>query len=144
MRASYLVHADGERDGMDYTPESSRRARGVPVWAAIRGLGRSGVADLVDCCCALARRFADRLGEHEEVEVLNEVVLNQVLVRLRGDDAGTLELVRRVQADGTCWLGGTSWRGRPAVRISVSNWSTDESDVDAAVGVILRCAELAG
>ena len=71
-------------------------------------------------------------------------MLNQVLLRLRGDDARTLELVRRVQAEGTCWLGGTSWRGRAAVRISVSNWSTDESDVDAAVDAILRCAELAG
>jgi glutamate/tyrosine decarboxylase-like PLP-dependent enzyme len=139
-RASYLVHAAaGERDPFDYNPESSRRARGFPVYAALRALGRQGVADLVDRCCALARRFADGLSGQDGVEVLNEVVLNQVLVRFDSDEL-TREVVRRVQADGTCWLGGTTWRGTAAMRISVSNWSTDESDVDRSVAAILRCA----
>jgi glutamate/tyrosine decarboxylase-like PLP-dependent enzyme len=147
VQASYLVRAGDGRDGADYAPEASRRARGLPVYAAIRTLGRHGVADLVDRCCLLARRFADRLAAHDGVQVLNEVVLNQVLVRLRaadGDSDGdsdrlTREVVRRVQADGTCWLGDTTWHGRAAMRISVSNWSTDESDVDRSVDAILRC-----
>jgi glutamate/tyrosine decarboxylase-like PLP-dependent enzyme len=143
-RASYLVHAaGGERDPFDYNPESSRRARGFPVYAALRVLGRPGVADLVDRCCALARRFADRLSTADGVDVLNEVVLNQVLVRFRGDDELTREVVRRVQADGTCWLGGTTWQGRAAMRISVSSWSTDESDVDRSAAAVLRCAAVA-
>jgi glutamate/tyrosine decarboxylase-like PLP-dependent enzyme len=140
-RANYLVHAaDGERDPFDYNPESSRRARGFPVYAALRALGRQGVAELVDRCCALARRFAGRLAAADGVEVLNEVVLNQVLVRFGDDDALTREVVRRVQADGTCWLGGTSWHGTAAMRISVSSWSTDESDVDRSVAAVLSCA----
>ena len=148
VRASYLVHgAGGERDGFNSTPEFSRRARGLTVYAAIRALGRQGVAETVERCCAMARRFADRLSGHDGVEVLNEVVLNQVLVRLRapgGDhDAHTREVARLVQADGTCWLGTTSWQGQAAIRISVSNWSTDESDVDASVEAILRCAAAA-
>jgi glutamate/tyrosine decarboxylase-like PLP-dependent enzyme len=145
MRSGYLIHgADDERDGLDYNPEHSRRARGFAVYAAIRSLGRQGVADLVERCCALARRFAERLAAAEGVEVLNEVVLNQVLVRFRaadGDhDAHTRRVVERVQRDGTCWMSGTTWQGRAAMRISVSNWSTDEADVDRAVAAILRCA----
>jgi glutamate/tyrosine decarboxylase-like PLP-dependent enzyme len=148
-RASYLMHAaGGERDGIDYTPEHSRRARGLPVYAAVRALGRQGIADMVDRCCALARRFADRLAENDGVEVLNEVVLNQVLVRLHAADGNhdrhTREVIRRVQADATCWLGGTTWKGQAAMRVSVSNWSTDESDVDRSVEAILRCAAQAG
>jgi glutamate/tyrosine decarboxylase-like PLP-dependent enzyme len=142
-QASYLIQ-DGSRDGLDWTPEASRRARGFPVYAAIRALGRHGIADLVDRCCALARRFADRLAADDTFGVLNDVVLNQVLVRMRaaGGDADRLtrEVARRVQADGTCWLGDTTWHGRAAIRISVSNWSTDESDVDVSVAAILRCA----
>jgi glutamate/tyrosine decarboxylase-like PLP-dependent enzyme len=110
------------------------------VYAALRALGRQGVADLVDRCCALARRFAERLSAGDGVEVLNEVVLNQVLVRFGDDDALTREVVRRVQADGTCWLGGTAWRGRAAMRVSVSGWATDESDVDRSAAAVLRCA----
>jgi glutamate/tyrosine decarboxylase-like PLP-dependent enzyme len=145
MRASYLIHGeDDERDAMDHNPESSRRARGFPVYAAIRGLGRSGVADLVERCCRLARRFADQLAAHPGVEVLNDVVLNQVLVRFHaadGDhDRHTRDVVRCVQADGTCWVGGTTWQGRAAMRISVSNWSTDDADVDRSVEAMLRCA----
>jgi glutamate/tyrosine decarboxylase-like PLP-dependent enzyme len=141
VRASYLMHASGgERDEVDYTPDFSRRARGFPVYAVLRALGRSGVADLVERCCALASRFAERLAAADGVEVLNEVVLNQVLVRFADSDGHTREVVDRVQQDGTCWMSGTTWRGRAAMRISVSNWSTDEADVDRSVAAILRCA----
>jgi glutamate/tyrosine decarboxylase-like PLP-dependent enzyme len=143
--ASYLVHSEGrERDEMDWNPEFSRRARGFPVYAALRSLGRSGVADLVDRCCAHARSFAEALGQEPGVEVLNDVVLNQVLVRFLdsgGDhDARTRAVVKAVQEDGTCWLGGTTWQGKAAMRISVSNWSTTAEDVDRSVEAILRAA----
>jgi glutamate/tyrosine decarboxylase-like PLP-dependent enzyme len=149
IRAGYLIHGGGEeRDALDYNPEFSRRARGFAVYAAIRALGRDGVAALVERCCGLARRFAQRLAAAEGVEVLNEVVLNQVLVRFRagdGDhDAHTRRVVERVQQDGTCWMSGTTWQGRAAMRISVSNWSTDEADVDRSVAAILRCAGVSG
>jgi glutamate/tyrosine decarboxylase-like PLP-dependent enzyme len=138
-RASYLMHSAGdERDALDYNPEFSRRARGFAVYAAIRALGRSGVADLVERCCRLAGRFADRLSG-AGFEVLNEVVLNQVLVRF-GDDSHTRRVIAGVQVDGTCWMSGTTWQGREAMRISVSNWSTDEDDVDRSVAAILRAA----
>jgi glutamate/tyrosine decarboxylase-like PLP-dependent enzyme len=141
-RAGYLVPgADGARDGLDYGPDHSRRARGFAVYAALAALGRQGVADLVERSCALARRFADQLGAAGGVEVLNDVVLNQVLVRFDGDDGRTRRVVDRVQAEGTAWLSGTVWQGRAAMRISVSNWSTDASDVDATVAAILRCAQ---
>ena len=141
VRASYLIHATGvERDEVDYTPEFSRRARAFPVYAAIRALGRSGVAELVERCCALASRFAERLAAADGVEVLNEVVLNQVLVRFADSDTHTRTVIDRVQQDRTCWMSGTTWRGRAAMRISVSNWSTDEADVDRSVAAILRCA----
>jgi glutamate/tyrosine decarboxylase-like PLP-dependent enzyme len=115
------------------------------VYAALRSLGRRGVAELVERCCALARRMAERLRGAGGAEILNEVVLNQVLVRFAppggGDaDAFTREVIRRVQADGTCWLGGTAWRGRAAARISVSNASTTEADVERSAQAILRCA----
>ena len=105
VAASYLQRADG-RSPSDWVPESSRRARGFAVWAALRSLGRSGVADLVERCCDHARAFADLLGAEPGVEILNDVVLNQVLVRFGDDDETTREVVRRVQEDGTCWLGG--------------------------------------
>jgi glutamate/tyrosine decarboxylase-like PLP-dependent enzyme len=141
VRASYLVHADegGPRDQMDWNPEFSRRARGFPVYAAIRSLGRSGIAELVERCCAHARRFGEALGEAPGITVLNDVVLNQVLVRF-GDDERTHAVIQAVQDDGTCWLGGTSWHGQAAMRISVSNWSTTEDDVDRSVEAILRAA----
>ncbi len=122
--------------GADLTPESSRRARGIATWAAIRALGRSGVADLVDRCCRLARRFADRLEHADGVEVVNDIVLNQVLVRF-GDDDHTDAVVRRVQDDGTCWVGATTWRGHRCMRISVSGWSTSDADVDRSVQAML-------
>jgi glutamate/tyrosine decarboxylase-like PLP-dependent enzyme len=144
VRASYLVHAEGgERDALEYNPEHSRRARGFAVYAAIRALGGTGIADLVERSCALARRFADRLSA-AGVEVLNEVVLNQVLVRFHaagGDhDAYTRRVLDLLQDDGTCWMSGTTWNGMAAVRISVSNWSTDQDDVDRSVAAIIACA----
>jgi glutamate/tyrosine decarboxylase-like PLP-dependent enzyme len=143
--ASYLTPGQGgERDPDGFVPEGSRRARGFPVWAALRSLGRSGVAELVERCCGHARRFADDLAAADGIEVLNEVVLNQVLVRFAdpgGDhDGRTREVIRRVQADGTLWLGGTTWQGMAAMRISVSNWSTTTDDVDRSVAAILAAA----
>jgi glutamate/tyrosine decarboxylase-like PLP-dependent enzyme len=143
--ASYLVHSEGrERDELDWNPEFSRRARGFPMYAALRSLGRSGIVDLVDRCCAHAQRFAEALAREPGIEVLNEVVLNQVLVRFLdpgGDhDARTRAVVKAVQEDGTCWLGGTTWQGKAAMRISVSNWSTTTEDVDRSVATILRAA----
>jgi glutamate/tyrosine decarboxylase-like PLP-dependent enzyme len=126
-----------EYGGGDFVPESSRRARGFATWAALRSLGRDGVADLVDRCCALARRFAAGLDALEGVEVVNEVVLNQVLARV-GDAELTAAVERRVQEDGTCWLGATTWRGERLLRISVSNWSTTEADIDLSVDAIAR------
>jgi glutamate/tyrosine decarboxylase-like PLP-dependent enzyme len=146
VRASYLVQSEdgGPRDPVDWTPEFSRRARAFPVYAALRSLGRSGVADLVERCCAHARRFAELLGAEEGVEILNDVVLNQVLVRFGGDDETTREVVRRVQEDGTCWLGGSEWQGRAVMRISVSSWRTTEEDVERSAAAILAAAAVAG
>jgi glutamate/tyrosine decarboxylase-like PLP-dependent enzyme len=142
VRASYLVHSDdgGPRDPVDWTPEFSRRARAFPVYAALRSLGRSGVAELVDRCCAHARRFAELLSAEDGVEILNEVVLNQVLVRFGDDDGTTREVVRRVQEDGTCWLGGSEWQGKAVMRISVSSWRTTEEDVERSAAAILAAA----
>ncbi|GII32481.1 aspartate aminotransferase family protein [Planotetraspora mira] len=136
--AAYLVGSGGTPAGADLTAESSRRARGFAVWAGLRELGRDGVAELVDRCCALARRFAEGLTS-AGFEVPNEVVLNQVLVDF-GDDARTDRVVAAVQADGTCWAGGTTWRGRRLMRISVSNATTTEADVDRSIAAITRLA----
>jgi glutamate/tyrosine decarboxylase-like PLP-dependent enzyme len=140
VTASYLVQdEDGRRrDDVDWTPEFSRRARGFAVYAAIRSLGREGIAELVDRCCAHARRFAAAL-EAGGAEILNDVVLNQVLVRF-GDGERTRAVIARVQEDGTCWLSGTEWNGEHAMRISVSNWRTTAEDVDRSVEAILACA----
>jgi glutamate/tyrosine decarboxylase-like PLP-dependent enzyme len=139
VAASYLQRSDG-RSPADWVPESSRRARGFAVWAALRALGRNGVAELVERCCHHARAFAEHLGAEPGVEVLNDVVLNQVLVRFGDDDETTREVVRRVQEDGTCWLGGTQWQGRAAMRISVSSFRTTEEDVERSVAAILAAA----
>jgi len=142
VTASYLVHAEDRRvrDQVDWTPEFSRRARGFAVYAALRSLGRAGVAELVDRCCAHARRFAAELAG-AGADVLNDVVLNQVLVRF-GDGERTRAVISAVQEDGTCWLGGTEWEGEHAMRISVSNWRTTDEDVDRSVRAILTAAEL--
>lgn len=136
--AAYLVGSGGAPAGADLTAESSRRARGFAVWAGLRELGRDGVAAVVDRCCALARRFAEGLAA-AGFEVANDVVLNQVLVGF-GDDARTDRVVAAVQADGTCWAGGTTWRGRRLMRLSVSNATTTEADVDRSVAAIIRLA----
>lgn len=148
---AYLVKSEGaERDPVDWTPDFSRRARSVPVYAVLRHLGRKGIADLVERCCRLARRMADRLAASPHVEILNDVVLNQALVRFvppgKDADETTRAVIRRVQRDGTCWLGGTTWKGKAAMRVSVINWSTTEVDVDRSAEAILAClaAELDG
>jgi glutamate/tyrosine decarboxylase-like PLP-dependent enzyme len=139
MTAAYLV-GQGEqsaRSPSDYNPESSRRARGFATWAALRELGRQGLADLVDGCCGHASSFAEQLAAMEGVEIGNEVVLNQVLASF-GSDERTDRVIEAVQRDGTCWMGGTTWRGRRYMRISVSNWSTTEADVNRSVAAIRR------
>jgi glutamate/tyrosine decarboxylase-like PLP-dependent enzyme len=134
VRAEYLVHDDGaNRDQLDWNPEFSRRARGFPVYAALRSLGRSGVAELVERCCAHARHAAEELARLPGAEVLNEVVLNQVLFRF-GSDEQTGDVLRVVQRSGEAWLSGTTWDGRPAIRVSVSNWQTSAADVERLVG----------
>ena len=132
--ASYLV-TSGEREPGDYAMESSRRARGLAVWAGLQELGRDGVAEVVDRCCALARRFAEQL-EKGGCEIGNEVVLNQVLVSF-GSDEETERVIAAVQAGGVCWMGGTVWRGRRYMRISVSNHLTTEADVELSTRAIL-------
>ena len=138
LRASYLQRgADEERVGMDWAPESSRRARVIPLYALFRTLGRDGIADIVRRNCALARRMADRLSGTKAVRILNDVVLNQVLVQFK-DDETTRRVIASVQAEGTCWAGGAFWQGRQAMRISVSNWSTTEGDIDRSAEAMLR------
>jgi glutamate/tyrosine decarboxylase-like PLP-dependent enzyme len=133
----YLAPTGSEYDAMDFVPDASRRARGVAVYAALRSLGRSGVAKLVDRCCHLARRLADGLSTIPGVMVLNDVVLNQVLFSA-GEQTGGL--LSRVQAGGETWMGGTVWEGKPAIRMSVSSWATTEADIDRAVAEIKRSA----
>jgi glutamate/tyrosine decarboxylase-like PLP-dependent enzyme len=134
VTAAYLEKG-AERDDVDWTPEFSRRARSFAVYAAIRELGADGIAALVDRSCAHARLFAELLAAGG-LEVLNDVVLNQVLVRVPAD------VVARVQADGTCWLSGTQWDGDHAMRISVSNWRTTTEDVERSADAILRAAHV--
>ncbi|MFF0345211.1 pyridoxal phosphate-dependent decarboxylase family protein [Kribbella sp. NPDC004875] len=142
IRAAYLIQDEnGQRDSLDYNPEFSRRARGIPVYAAIRALGRSGIAEIVDRCHAMAIRFADVLRA-AGVEVLNDVVLNQVLVRFGEDDAVTRRVVTAVQDEGTCWMSGTTWQGKAAMRISVTNWTTGPDDIDRSAAAVLKCWKL--
>ena len=141
VRAPYLVReAGGAREGTDWTPESSRRARGFAVWAALRSLGRDGVALLVERCCDHAARFAEALSATEDLEVLNDVVLNQVLVRVGDDDARTKRTAAIVQGGGEAWLGDTMWRDKAALRISVSDHATTTADVDRAIAAIIAAA----
>jgi glutamate/tyrosine decarboxylase-like PLP-dependent enzyme len=137
IRAAYLPE-EMRREPSRYGPELSRRARGVEVWAAMRQLGRRGIAELVERCCSHARRFAAGLAQ-AGYEVLNEVVLNQVLVSF-GDAGRTRRVIAALQAEGTCWCGGTEWQGRTAMRISVSGWATTDADVDASLDAMLRIA----
>jgi glutamate/tyrosine decarboxylase-like PLP-dependent enzyme len=151
LGAEYYVETAGvDRDNYNWVPESSRRARGFTVLAALRSLGRSGVIDLIERNCAHARLMAERLGAGQRVSILNEVVLNQVLVRFEGPagdadgslgDVRTRALIDAVQRDGTCWLGGTTWAGRAAMRVSVSGWQTTDADIELSADAVLRCLE---
>lgn len=138
--AAYLPTVD-DREPFHYTPESSRRARGVEIWAALRSLGRRGIAEIVRRNCEMAARMAGALRDAGH-EVLNDVVLNQVLVAF-GDGETTRRVIRAIQVDGTCWCGPTVWQGRDAMRISVSSWATTEEDVDKSIDAILRIAAAA-
>ncbi|SVD78838.1 uncharacterized protein METZ01_LOCUS431692, partial [marine metagenome] len=137
VTAAYLPD-EATREPMHYTPEASRRARGIEVWAALRSLGRSGLSDLVDSNCRLATRFADGLLK-AGYNILNDVVLNQVLVSF-GDARTTRHTIRRIQDDGACWCGETVWQGQSAMRISVSSWKTTEADVDHSLDSMIRIA----
>lgn len=151
MTLSAPYYASGSKAGREnhnWVPEASRRARGFAIYAALRSLGCEGVAELVDRCCYLARRMAMLLARHHRVQILNEVILNQVLIRFLpptgGDaDAYTSRVIRRIQEDGTCWVGGTIWQSLQAMRLSVSNWSTTEADIDISAEAIIRCMEAA-
>jgi glutamate/tyrosine decarboxylase-like PLP-dependent enzyme len=136
-RAPYLTHAANARDQMDWTPEWSRRARGFATYAAIRQLGRNGIADLVERCCLHAHSLVTRIGSLPGAEILWEPVINQGLVGF-GDDRRTDEVIAAIVATGEAFLGGTTWRGRRAMRVSVCNWKTSEQDVDRAVAAVAR------
>jgi glutamate/tyrosine decarboxylase-like PLP-dependent enzyme len=137
IRASYLEHGE-HREPSDYNPELSRRARGVELWAGLRSLGRSGMAQIVERTSSHARRFAAGL-KAAGYQVLNEVVINQVLVSF-GSAEKTLSTIARLQAEGTCWCGSTVWQGQTAMRISVSSWATTKEDVDRSLGAMLKAA----
>ena len=149
MSAAYLIASEKDRDNYDWVPDASRRARGATVYAAIRSLGRRGIADIVERDCRLARRFADGLRHRDGIRVLNDVVLNQVLVRFedRGSpddvaagDARTRAVIAAIQRDGTMWAGGTTWHGLAAMRLSVSSWRTSDEDIDRSIDAVLRAA----
>jgi aromatic-L-amino-acid decarboxylase len=135
--AAYLAQEE-DRVPYHYTPEFSRRGRGIEVWAALRQLGREGLAELIGRTCRHARRFAEGL-QAAGYPVLNEVTLNQVLVSF-GNAARTGEVIRRIQEEGTCWCGSTVWQGQTAMRISVSSWATTDTDVERSLAAMLRAA----
>jgi glutamate/tyrosine decarboxylase-like PLP-dependent enzyme len=138
VAAAYLVPGH-DREPSHYTPEMSRRARAVELWAALRSLGRTGLAALIERTCAHAQRFASTLRQHG-YEILNDVVINQVLVSFGSPDL-TRQVIAGIQEEGTCWCGGTEWQGRTAMRISVSSWKTTDADVDASLAAMLRIAK---
>ncbi len=138
ITAEYLPTESEHRNPADFVPELSRRARGVEIWAALKALGRSGVADMIEGNCWQAQRFAEGLRK-AGFRILNDVVLNQVLVSF-GDAERTKQVIARIQSDGTCWCGGTVWQGMTAMRISASSWATTDRDVDRSLEAILRCA----
>lgn len=140
VTAAYLPQVD-RREPSQYVPELSRRARGIEIWAALKSLGRDGLAELIDRCCDCARRFADGLSK-AGFPVLNDVILNQVLVSFGTPDL-TERVIAAIQQDGTCWCGGTIWQGQHAMRISVSNWATTETDVDRSLEAMIRIARQA-
>ena len=138
LGAAYIEETPVERDSREYVPEESRRGRAVPVYAVLRSQGRVGLSQLVERCCHHARRFAEGLNE-AGYEILNDVVLNQVLVSF-GDAQTTRRVIAGIQAEGTCWCGGTTWQGRTAMRISVSSWATSEEDVERSLEAMIRVA----
>ncbi|TLN00907.1 aminotransferase class V-fold PLP-dependent enzyme, partial [bacterium] len=140
IRAAYLQDGD-EREPMEFTPEMSRRARGVEIWAALRSLGRAGLAEMIERSCRQAARFAEGLTA-AGYEILNDVQLNQVMVSF-GDPEKTKRVILAVQQDGTCWCGGTLWQGRTAMRISVSSWATTDADVERCLAAFIRIAKAA-
>jgi glutamate/tyrosine decarboxylase-like PLP-dependent enzyme len=137
ISAAYLP-TDDVREPMHYTPEASRRARGIEVWAALRSLGRQGLAEMIERNCRQASRFAEGLTE-AGYRVLNDVVINQTLVSF-GDEDVTRRVIAGIQSDGTCWCGGTVWQGQTAMRISVSSWATTDEDVERSLEAMLRIA----
>jgi glutamate/tyrosine decarboxylase-like PLP-dependent enzyme len=137
VNAAYLQRDHDERNNGDWSPDFSRRARAVPVYAVLRALGRRGVARLVDGMCDRAQQFAEILGADPRAEVLNDVVFNQVLVRFGDSDEATERVTYGIQEEGTCWASATDWRGRRALRISVSNWATTQDDVDRSAAAML-------
>jgi glutamate/tyrosine decarboxylase-like PLP-dependent enzyme len=138
LAAAYIAATGNERDPHEFVPEESRRARAVPVYAAVRAMGRKGFAELIERNCRQARRFGEALRA-AGYEVLNEVALNQVLV-VFGTAEQTQRTIAAIQEDGTCWCGGTVWKGRTAMRISVSNWSTTDADVEQSIEAMVRVA----
>jgi len=138
VRAEYLPTDTEHRNPSDFVPELSRRARGVEVWAALRTLGRAGVAELIERTCRHARRFAEGLSR-AGYNVLNDVILNQVLVSF-GNTETTNHIIEEIQEDGTCWCGGTVWQGKTAMRISVSSWATTDEDVERSLEAMIRIA----
>jgi glutamate/tyrosine decarboxylase-like PLP-dependent enzyme len=153
LHAAYIESSDVERDPHEYVPEESRRGRAVPVYAALASLGRSGLGEIVDRCSDHAQRMARLLSAHPSVRILNDVVLNQVLVRIEPDrqiarsvasddaDELTRAVITAVQKEGTCWLGGTTWHGMAAIRVSVSNWSTSVQDIEVSARAILAAVD---
>jgi glutamate/tyrosine decarboxylase-like PLP-dependent enzyme len=145
LAAAYLPRdVEEERWPAEWVPELSRRARAFPVYAALRSLGRRGVAGIIENCCARAAQLAELLAEVPGAEILNEVTLNQVLVRFRDDDAVTDEVIGAVQDDGVCWLGGTTFRGQRAMRFSICNWATSAEDIERSAASIAAAARQAG
>ena len=138
LAAAYIVATTTERDPHEFVPEESRRARAIPVYAALRSLGRRGMAEIIERNCRQARRFGERLRA-AGFDVLNQVVLNQVLVSF-GTPQQTEATIAAIQQEGTCWCSGTVWQGRTAMRISVSNWSTTDEDVERSIDAMIRCA----
>jgi glutamate/tyrosine decarboxylase-like PLP-dependent enzyme len=141
--AAYLIESGGPPDPVELVPEFSRRARGVPVYAALRSLGREGLAELVERCCGHARRFAAELSSFDGVQVLNDVVLNQVLVRFEDDDATTRRVIDELLAERVVYMGPSVFKGRAAMRISVSGWQTTDADVAVSVDAVRRALERA-
>jgi glutamate/tyrosine decarboxylase-like PLP-dependent enzyme len=137
-QGAYLLPGKG-REAMNYSPELSRRARGVDVWAAMKSLGRAGLIEMIERTCAHACRFAEGL-RGAGFEILNDVVINQVLVRFGESDATTRRVIKAIQDDGTCWCGETTWHGKVAMRISVSSWRTTATDVEKSLAAMIRCA----